>query len=219
MATAALALAACGGSSTPGVASLGSNSGNNGADTPTSSGHNDASGAGSAATTLPNGNPTRLLNEWAACMRSHGDPNQADPIVDANRDIDINWDPAIPGGYDGTDKGGQGDLGPGQYCRAYLTEAQTDLGGNQQGSRSTNQATLEKLATCMRANGIPDFPDPIDGNLSFNVGGGGDLNPNNPTFHHAAELCARRTGAHLPGVGGPPPGTIKLDGGGPLPNG
>src|ERR1700723_4396848 len=94
---AALAPAVCGGGpSSSGVANLGKSSSNAGRHT---------------TTTLSQGNPTQLLNQWAACMRSHGDPNQADPTVDANKDIDITWDPAIPGGYNGTNKGGQGNSG------------------------------------------------------------------------------------------------------------
>ena len=58
-----------------------------------------------------------MLDEWATCMRAHGDPDQADPTIDANRIIHITWNPAIPGGYEGTNQGGQGNLGPGQYCR------------------------------------------------------------------------------------------------------
>jgi hypothetical protein len=81
-----------------------------------------------------------------------------------------------------------------------------------------DQVTLEKYSECMRANGIPDFPNPINGTLSFNIGAGGDLNPNNPTFQHTSRLCVQRTGAHVPGGGGPPPpGTIRLTGAGPLP--
>jgi hypothetical protein len=30
---------------------------------------------------LAKGNPTRLVDEWATCMRSHGDPNQVDPTI------------------------------------------------------------------------------------------------------------------------------------------
>src|ERR1700680_881332 len=100
-------------------------------------------GSGSTTTTLPDGNPTRLLDEWADCMRSHGDPNQADPTIDANNDIDVTWNPAVPGGIDGTNKVGQGDTGPGQYCRPYLVAAQTALGGNHQPS-SSDQVTLLK---------------------------------------------------------------------------
>jgi hypothetical protein len=149
-------------------------------------------------------------------MRSHGDPNQADPTIDANKDIDIDWNPAITGGYYGTNKGGEGNSGPGQYCRAYLDATQKALGGDHQPS-GVDQVTLEKYSECMRANGIADFPDPINGTLSFNIGAGGDLNPSNPTFQHASRLCVQRTGAHVPGGGGPPPpGTIRLTGAGPL---
>jgi hypothetical protein len=202
VAAASLALTACGGGpSSPHVASLGT------------SGHSDAS----TTTTLPQGNPTRLLDEWANCMRSHGDPNQADPTVDANKDIDITWDPAISGGYYGTNKGGQGNSGPGQYCRAYLMAAQTALGGDRLPTHS-DQATLEKYSQCMRANGIPDFPDAVNGTLTFNVGAGGDLNPENPAFQNASKLCARRTGARVPGASGTPPsGIIRLNGAGPPP--
>jgi hypothetical protein len=198
---AALALAACGGGpSSSGVANLGKSSSN---------------ASGNTTTTLSQSDPTQLLNEWATCMRSHGDPNQADPTVDANKDIDITWDPAIPGGYNGTNKGGQGNSGPGQYCRAYLTAAQSALGGNQQ--PHSDQATLLKYAKCMRTNGIADFPDPVNGNLSLNLGASGDLNPNSPAFQTASKLCAERTGAQVPLAGGTlPPGVIKLDG--PLPN-
>jgi len=203
LAAAALGLAACGGSGSPHVASLGKGSG---------------TGRGGTTSTLPDANPTRLLDEWATCMRAHGDPDQSDPTIDANNDIDVNWNPAITGGIYGTNKGGQGNAGPGQYCRSYLSAAQRALGGDQQPSAS-DQATLLKYAECMRAEGITDFPDPVNGTLSLNLGAGADLSPNSPAFQNASNLCAERTGAHVPGAGGtPPPGTIKLDGAGPLPD-
>lgn len=198
----AVGLAACAASGSPHVASLSKTTGK------------DKSG-GSASTTLPQGNPTQLLNQWAACMRAHGDPSQADPTIDANEVIHITWDPAIPGGYDGTQKGGQGNVGPGQYCRNYLNEAQSALRGGRT-QQAPSQAQLLKIAQCMRANGIPDFPDPVNDTLSFNIGAGGDLNPNNPTFQAASKLCGEETGVNLPGSAAtPPPGTIEMNGAGP----
>lgn len=202
LAAVVVGVAACNASGSPHVASLGGE--NTGS---------DRSGR-SASTTLPGASPTQLLNEWAACMRAHGDPNQADPTIDANEVIHITWDPSIPGGYNGTYKGGQGNLGPGQYCRNYLNEAESALGGGGK-QPSPSQAQLVKVAECMRANGIPDFPDPVNGALSFNVGASGDLSPNNPTFQSASKLCREETGVILPGAGTPPPGTIELNGGGP----
>jgi hypothetical protein len=147
-------------------------------------------------------------------MRRHGDPGQADPTIDANKVIHITISPAIPGGYDGTTKGGQGNSGPGQFCRAYLTAAQTALQGGQPPPKF-DRATLEKFSECMRANGIPDFPDPTATGLSFNRGSSSDLNPDNPTFQNASKLCVQRTGAKVPAAGGTlPPGTIQLNGAG-----
>ena len=204
VAAAAFGLAACGGSSTgPHVASLQKSSGHGGGTSAPSS---------SSSTALPKGSPTRLLDEWAACMRSHGDPGQTDPTVTASKVIDIPWNAAIPGGYNGTNKGGQGNSGPGQYCRSYLTAAQDALGGGPAHTR-VSLATLLKYSECMRANGIADFPDPTAGGLSLSMGG--DTNPSNPAYRNAAELCARKTGARAFGVGPPPPGTIELNGQGP----
>ncbi len=82
VAAAALALAACSsGSSTPQVASLGASTSSGASTDPgTSSG---TSGGSTPATQSASG-PTRLVNEWAACERNHGDPDQADPTIDAN---------------------------------------------------------------------------------------------------------------------------------------
>jgi hypothetical protein len=204
---AAIGLAACGGGSgSPQVASLATSSGN-------SSGRSATTRSGSSTTAVAKGDPTRLLDEWATCMRAHGDPSQADPSIDANRDIVITWDPAVPGGYNGTNKGGQGNLGPGQFCRAYLEAAQLALQGGHR-PKLPDQATAEKFSECMRADGIPDFPDPTANGLQLN--GGGDLNGGNPTFQTAGKLCSQRTGVHFPGAGGTPPaGIVRLNGAAP----
>jgi hypothetical protein len=156
--------------------------------------------------------PTALLDHWAACMRSHGDPGQADPTIDANKVIHMTWNPATTGGIYGTNKGGQANAGPGQYCRTYIDEAQTDLQGGQH-QPQPSQAQLVKFSQCMRANGVPDFPDPSNGGLSFNRAGGGDLNPSNPVFRNASTLCAKKIGVPGFGTGGsPPPGAIEFNG-------
>jgi hypothetical protein len=55
-----------------------------------------------------------------------------------------------------------------------------------------------KMATCMRAHGIKDFPDPsADGRISINAGPNSDLNPNNPLFQTAQNACSHI----LPGGG------------------
>jgi hypothetical protein len=195
VAGATLLTAACsGGSSNPQVASLGQ-------------GHGVGS---SAATANPTGNPTQLLDEWAACMRSHGDPGQVDPTVTASKDIDITISPAIPGGWDGGPSGQDPTAtGPGRYCRQYVTAAQQALGGGPGSMPHYTTAQLVKYSECMRANGISDFPDPTGGNLVISLGG--DLNPASPVYQNAAKRCENRTGVKLLS-GTPPPGTVEMDG-------
>jgi hypothetical protein len=181
VATAAIGLAACGGSSTPHVASLGSSSGKAGSAT-----------TGSSTAALPRGTPTQLLNDWAACMRRHGDPDQADPTVDTSNGIHV----TVPLQYYGTIYGPSSNnpSGAGVTCQGYLTAASNTLNGGQP-PKLQSLATLDKYADCMRANGVPDYPEP-------GAGGGVPVsNPDSPIVQKAAKVCEQKTGAYglLPG--------------------
>jgi len=187
VAGAAIALAACSGSSSPHVASLGSNSSNDGAP---------------HTTTTPAGSPAQLLDEWASCMRSHGDPGQIDPTVDASKVIQI----TLGAGYNG-----QGLRGESGACGTFLSAAQTALGGGTPPG-SSSAATGLKFARCMRANGVPDYPDPTGSN-SNQVGHAASASElNSPTFQAAATLCAKKTGYQSKfSAGAPQPGSINLN--------
>jgi hypothetical protein len=199
VATDAIALAACGGgSSSPLIASLSKTSASASADRTVS-----------VVTTRPKGNPTALLDKWATCMQAHGDPGQAAPTIDANKVIHLTWNDATAGGIYGTNKGGQGNAGPGQYCRTYIDEAENELQSSQD-RQQPSQVQLLKFSQCMRANGVPDFPDPRNGGLSFNRAG--DLNPSNPTFQNASRSCAKKN--DVPGLSGPQPGSVVFNGDG-----
>jgi hypothetical protein len=184
-AAAVIGLAACGSSGSPHVASLSNSGGNN--------------SSGSTTTTLPKGNPTQLLDEWAACRRSHGDPNQVDPTIDANKVIHITFSGNGPADF------GKGSNDP---CSAYLTAASTALRGGKPLPKP-DPAKLEKFSQCMRAHGVPDFPDPSGGGLSIQSHPGSDLNPNNPTFKNAGKLCGKKYGLPVFAGGSPPPGAIE----------
>jgi hypothetical protein len=185
VAGAAIGLAACSGSSSPHVASLGKDSGE---------------GSVITTTTMPARSPTQLLDEWAACMRSHGDPDQVDPTVDATKVIQITL-----GGNDGL-RGEDGACGP------YLSAAETALGGDTSPA-SSSEATALKFAQCMRANGVPTYPDPTgSGNQTIHASSASDLNPANPTFQAASTLCARKTGyVSKFSTGAPQPGSININ--------
>lgn len=209
--TAAIGLPACGASSVPHVASLPTSGNPTSAGTPVTR-STTATSTHSHQSRPAQGGPTALLVRWASCMRAHGDPGQAAPTIDANKVIHLTWNDATPGGPYGTDKGGQGNVGPGQYCRSYIDRAETDLQASEH-LQQPSQVQLLQLSQCMRANGIPDFPDPSNGGVSFNRVG--DLNPSNPIFQKASALCAKKTG--LPGFatgGAPPPGAVVFNGDG-----
>jgi hypothetical protein len=80
-ATAAAVLAGCGGSTSPSVANIAT------ASTQTTAA--GTSGRGSSTSTGTRGNATGFLVEWAACMRSRGDPQQTDPTVDDHWGINV----------------------------------------------------------------------------------------------------------------------------------
>jgi hypothetical protein len=189
VAAGAFALGACGGSTLPHVASLGKTGGNSGV----------------SSTTLPTGNPSQLLDEWAACMRGHGDPNQTDPTVDANKVIQL----TLPAGW----SEGVGALlnkGGGHSCASDMTAAQTALRGGEP-PQTPSLATAEKFAQCMRANGVPDYSDPTGGQSVVHATVGSDLDPANPTFQAASTLCANKTGFQKFGTATPAPGTINVN--------
>jgi hypothetical protein len=56
-----------------------------------------------------------------------------------------------------------------------------------------------KFAACMRANGVPNFPDPSAGG-GINISPGSGLNPQSPAFQGAQKTC----GKLLPGGGAGP---------------
>ena len=150
---------------------------------------------------MPTGSAAKLLDQWAGCMRSHGDPNQADPTVDSNRVIQV----TLPAGWAG------GLRGEGGSCGDYLTAARTVLRGGEP-PQAPDLGTALRYAQCMRANGIADYPDPTSnsGNSQV-VHATGDLNPATPKFQAASTLCANKTGFQSKFSNGPPqPGDINL---------
>jgi hypothetical protein len=176
-AAAGVGLAACGGGpGTPHVATIGKASGNH---------------SGNSTTMPPKGNPTQLLNEWTACMRSNGDPNQAEPTVDASNGIHV----TVPLGYFGTVYGASHNnaSGAGVACQAYLTAVSVALNGGAPVPQPS-LATADKWAECMRATGVPDYPEPN--------GGGEPQNPDSPAVQNAFKVCKQKLGFFMPMAGG-----------------
>jgi hypothetical protein len=190
VAAAALSLAACGGgSSTPQVASLAKGSSTGG-----------SHGGGSTTAAAPKGNATKLVDEWAACERSHGDVNQADPVIDIHDVINI----TLPGPGQGGMPVGDPHDATGE-CSQYLVAAQIALRKAdpvQDPLGVTNTAVIVKFASCMRANGVPDYPYPSGPNDSETDFLRSGVNPNSPQVIKVNDLCGKKLSLPLWWVNG-----------------
>ena len=202
MAGAAVTLAACGASNSPPIASLANDTGTGGATRTTAIAETTSTdGGGGTSTTAPaKNNPTKLVDEWAACQRSHGNPGQADPIIDAHGVINI----TIPAGAhpigDPHDVGGQ--------CSQYLAGAQSALRAADPVQPPPDQNQLLAYVNCMRANGVPNYPYPTGDKTDFN---GTGVDPTSPFVTRASEQCG--TKLHLPlwwAAGWGPPGDVSV---------
>jgi hypothetical protein len=97
--------------------------------------------------------PAGTMSQWraaVACVRRHGMPGVPDPVVGANGQI------SVPG-YTGT------DLTPAarSACTAQIQAISSTSSTNPILSTSDIQALL-RWAECMRAHGLPRWPDPND---------------------------------------------------------
>jgi hypothetical protein len=203
VAAAAVALAACGGSRSPSAASSATV-----ASLPTSSGNGNggstATGGGSTTTAVPHGNPTKLTDEWATCMHSHGDPNQADPIIDAYGVINI----TIPG--DGADSLSNEVHAGADPCNKYMAAAQSALRAAHPVAPPPDQSQQLKYVSCMRANGVPEYPYPTGTGNETNFNGAG-VDPNSPVFMNANKVCGKQIGAPAWWISGTgPPGDVSV---------
>jgi hypothetical protein len=112
---------------------------------------------------------------YARCMRSHGVPTFPDP--DSQGHLSSS---SIP------------NLNSPQYrkaqeaCRSLLPQGYTGQGGSPTGGSLTpqQQAQFLKYARCMRAHGLPNFPDPTSSGLTLS-----GIDPNAPRFQAAQKVC------------------------------
>jgi hypothetical protein len=158
----------CGGSNAPAVASLS-----------TTSVHAAARTSPASSSSAQSGSSTGLV-AFAACMRSHGVPSFPDPK---------------PGGGFDLKGAGINRLSP------QVESANKACAGLQPGGAKTpaqirqHIKVLRAVAECMRAHGVPYFPDPnSQGSI---VSSSSQWDPSSPQFQTAQKICA-----HLnPGTG------------------
>jgi hypothetical protein len=127
---------------------------------------------------------------FSQCMQKHGITDFPDP--NAQGQIAL--------------QGGPGsDLDPNNPL---FQAAQNACQSLQPRPSAQQQAQMEKNALqfsrCMRAHGVPDFPDPQfkDGGVQISISAGsGGLDPNSPQFQAAQSACGKDL--HLPKGAGP----------------
>ncbi|MGH2886893.1 MAG: hypothetical protein ACRDPA_30075, partial [Solirubrobacteraceae bacterium] len=154
-------------------------------------------GCGRGAHVIP---PIKLMSgalAYANCMRSHGVPDFPDP----NGQGEFQLHTIFENGH--TTQGE--DLVPSSPAFQAAERACGPFGsaGRQVTAAQENQEfqLSLKAATCMRANGVPNYPDPtlIDGTIDHNFNPNLNINPSSPTFQQAAQKC----GHGQPGLVGP----------------
>jgi hypothetical protein len=114
---------------------------------------------------------------FSACMRSHGVPNFPDPIG-SNRSGMIN----IAGR--GIDPNSPAFQAAQRSCQSLLPAGKTS------GSISPAQrAQILRYAACIRAHGVPNYPDPTFNGNAVNFGNLSGI-ANSPQYQSALHACA-----------------------------
>jgi hypothetical protein len=133
--------------------------------------------------------------EFSRCMQTHGEPNFPDP--GANGTISVS-------SGDGVDPGAPSFQKALNDCRKYLPS----------GGKAPTGAALQKMqnemlaySACMRANGVPTYPDPtfLNGGATVRIGSGhgSGIDPSSPAFQHAQSACQKDLAGLPGGKGGP----------------
>jgi hypothetical protein len=81
----------------------------------------------------------------------------------------------------------------------------TNTGSGAAGGGRPSQTQLQqdsvKYSECMRANGVPDFPDPSPGGGGFTFKTGSGVDPSSPAFNAAQAKCRKLLPGGPPGPG------------------
>jgi hypothetical protein len=136
-------------------------------------------------------------------MRSNGDPNQTDPIIDSHGGINI----TLPLGVSDTlSSEVHGSTGP---CSQYELAAENALRGGQSVAPGPSYGAIIQYTDCMRTHGVPNYPDPgPDDRTDFN---GTGVDPNSPFVESANNVCGKQINAPAWWINGwGPPGNVSV---------
>jgi hypothetical protein len=146
---------------------------------------------------------------FANCIRSHGVPNFPDPSNTSGGGIQIQ-DSQRSGSGASAKVNGVAVNGPAfqsamQACRSKLPNG----GHPPPGGLAAVRKKALKMAACMRAHGVSNFPDPQvssapGGGVGVRIGGpGSGIDPNSPAFKSAQQACGSIIGKAPLSAAGP----------------
>ena len=131
------------------IAVIGAGCGSNTATETTASGTASGSSAGTANSGGTGANTQATKRDkavkFAECVRGHGVPHFPDPDASGSFNFGVDVSPAV-------------------FTNAVSACKALEPPGSLSGHRSTTQQSAAlKFAQCVRAHGVPDFPDPVNG--------------------------------------------------------
>ncbi len=119
----------------------------------------------------PTGSPYQQSLAFAKCMRAHGDPAWPDPGPEG----------AFP------NNNGSLDRSSPQFKKASAACKRLEPGSPPQAVFQQDYKKLLKYSACMRAHGMPKFPDPVL--EDHGVGIKGEIDQNSRQFRGANQAC------------------------------
>jgi hypothetical protein len=145
-----------------------------------SSGEGVAQVGSTQSTTTESGSGSADPAAYSACMRKNGVPKFPDP--DSEGHINISAGP-------GLDPNSPRYKAAERACKKYLPSGSEDKPSPAEQARGLREAL--RHAACMRAHGVPNYPDPklnAEGGLDTSFEGTG-INANSPQYKAAEQAC------------------------------
>jgi hypothetical protein len=136
--------------------------------------------------------PDSQMVAYAVCMRSHGLPSFPDPSVSANGEEQFRFSPGS-----GANPESPAFSGAQRHCQQLLPHGAP---GGPVAPEKRQQ--FVQYSACMRAHGLPAFPDPRFGSGTVTIALG-NLIPASPAFQAAERSCQ----TVMPGFRGFEPGS------------
>jgi hypothetical protein len=140
--------------------------------------------SGSAAPVSANQTAYQKAVAFSACMRAHGEPGFPDPQPNGNLLINAQQDHLNGALMNSAQKA----------CQHLMPKIKPMTGAQQQ---KLTARTL-KFVACMRAHGLPTFPDPTVNSQGIELQIPNGVAPNSPVLRNAQQACR-----HLMPGGGP----------------